>query len=94
MKLREWRKENKLTRAEAAKAFGINVNTYIAIEAGTRHPTTEQAAKIEEITKKQVAASELLSHLLPPGYELRKARKPRAKKPSDHPETPEKEDAA
>ncbi len=54
--LKAWRQHKRLTQAEAAATFGIDVTQYNAIEKRRRRPGIDLAAKIEEVTKGKVRA--------------------------------------
>ena len=48
-RLREWRQREALTQLQAAERLGVGQSTFSALETGKRQPTTEQAAKLEDL---------------------------------------------
>jgi transcriptional regulator with XRE-family HTH domain len=76
--LEQWRNKYNVSQEALAEMLGCSRPTVSLIESENkatrlrRRPSPELAAKIEEITHGEVSAAELLAHLVPPGYELRR----------------------
>lgn len=73
-KLKKWLRQNKIPHTAFAESLGITKHTLSWIfhnrKEGRLFFSTEQAEKIESMTKRHILASDLLQHLVPKGYAL------------------------
>lgn len=58
MKLKEYRKKEKKTRAVMAEQLKVSIDVYSSWEYGMRIPTRENMAKIVAYTKGEVTAND------------------------------------
>jgi transcriptional regulator with XRE-family HTH domain len=59
-KFRSWRSARQLSQGEVAAMLGISVASICRIETGQQWPTFELMHDIEQLTKRQVTAGDIL----------------------------------
>ena len=63
MKLRDWRKRDGITQAQAANRIGVSVTTISRWEAGEVVPRQQQLAAVRKVTRGAVGAVDFVKHI-------------------------------